>query len=312
MADLDRRLAVVAARQHSLISLADVTELGGTRSHANDRVHSGRWELVAPRVYRIAGVDWTYEAEVLGAVLAAGPGAVASHLCAARLLGLGFVKAPPELSIPRGRFHRPNGVRVHQSTDLDRCAIHARHGIPVTDPARTLLDLGRYIGPNPLHRAIEEARRAGLVTWSQVVQCLSTHARKGRHGIQRMRLVVAKRMPDDEVTDTDSELLALTLIREHGLPDPALHHRIYDGDRLVAEIDLAYPSLKLALEIDGTVHLDPEVRKKDDARDHELRRRGWTVRRIWWEIPVRQPELFLQIARQLLVDAAGGAPPPAS
>jgi hypothetical protein len=304
VSDLDRRLAAVALDQHSLISLADVRAAGGAKEHAATRVIAGRWEQVHQTVFRIAGVPWTYEAQVLGSVMAAGPGAVASHLCAARLLGLGFTTASPELSIPRGRFHRPQGARVHQSTDLDRCEVEHRHGIPLTDPARTLLDLGRYLGPVALRRAVEQARRLDLVTWSDLVHCLVTHARQGRHGIRRFREVLATGMAIDEVTDTDSELLALTLIREHGLPEPSLHHRVRDGDgELLAEIDLAYVPWKAGIEIDGRVHLDPEVRMKDDARDHALRRQGWTIRRVFSDIPVRHPQQFLQIVRALLIDA---------
>jgi hypothetical protein len=303
MVDIDRRLAAVAARQHSLVSLDDVITAGGTKSHANDRVRSGRWEPVHPGVYRIAGVPWTYEARVLGLVLAGGPGAIVSHMCAARLLGFGFPHADAEISVPRGRNRRIAGVRVHESTDLERCAVRLVDGVPVTDPARTLLDLGRYIGPQALRRAVEQARRDGLVTWTDLIRCLSVHARQGRHGIRRLRLVIATGMQCDEVTDTDSELMALTLIRESGLPEPTLHHRIYDGDQLIAELDFAYEDLLVAFEIDGTVHLDPEVRKKDDARDHELRRRGWTVRRIWYEIPIKQPGAFLRIVRDLRRDA---------
>lgn len=303
MSELDRQLAVVAARQHSLITLGDVIAAGGTKSHASDRVLTGRWEAALPGVYRLAGVPWTYEARVLGLVLYAGPGALASHMCAARLLGLGFTRAAPEISIQRGRNRRPTGLRVHESTDLDRCGVRIVDGIPVTDPARTLLDLGRYVGPQALRRAVEQARRHDLVTWTQLIQCLAAHARQGRHGIRRLRLVIASRIASDEVTDTDSELMALTLIREHGLPEPTVHHRVYDGDLLIAELDLAYEELLIALEIDGTVHLDPATRRKDDARDHELRRRGWTVRRIWYEIPVQQPSAFVQIVQALLSDA---------
>jgi hypothetical protein len=303
MLELDRQLAAVAGRQHSLITMHDVIEAGGDRHHAHRRVATGRWELVGRGVYRLAGVPWTYEARVMAAVLTSGPGAVASHLCAARLYGIGFGTAPPEVSIPRGRTHRPDDVRVHQSTDLDRCSMHVRRGIPITDPARTLLDLARYIGPRALYRAIEQARRLELVTWSRLVHTLATHARKGRHGIRRLRLVISNGMPVEEVTDTDSELIALTILREHGVPGVVLHHRIIDSDaRLVAEIDLAFPGELLGIEIDGGVHLDPEVRTKDEARDHELRRRGWTIRRIWWEVPVRRPDEFLRIVNRALAE----------
>lgn len=303
MVEVDRKLAAVAAGQHSLLTLQDVLAAGGSRKHASERVRRGRWESPHPGVYRIAGVTWSYEARVMAAVLACRPDAVASHLCAARLLGIGFAKAHPEISVPRGQNRRKVDVRVHESTDLERCTTRSVGGVPVTDPARTLLDLGRYIGSQALERAVEQARRDDLVDWPELIRCMAAHARPGRHGVQRLREVIAAGVSRIEVTDTDSELMALALIREHGLPEPTVHHRVYDDNRLIAELDLAYPDLLIDIEIDGFVHNDPDVRRRDDARDHELRRLGWTVRRIWCEVPVQQPAVFLDIVRSLRRDA---------
>jgi len=226
-------------------------------------------------------------------------GAVTSHRCAARLLGLGFTKANPELTIPRGRKHRPRAALVHESTDLDRCGVRMVNGIPVTDPNRTALDLGRYLRVPSLTRAVETARRLELVTWTSLLHTLVAHARQGRHGVTHLREVVSLGIQREGITDTDSELVALTLLREHGLR-PVLHHRVLAADgMLIAEIDLADPEQKTALEIDGAVHLRPEVRAKDDARDHRLRGMGWTVRRVWCEMPVLEPARFLAIAREL-------------
>ena len=300
MEELDRRLAAVALRNHSIVTLADVIEVGGSRAHANRRVQAGRWESRWPGVYRIAGIPWTYEATVMAAVLAAGPGAVASHLCSARLLGIGFAKAGPELSVPRGRNRRLAGLRVHESSDLDRCSTTLASGIPVTGPDRTILDLGRYIGSAALRKAAEDARRAEMVTWRSLLHTLLAHARQGRHGVRRLREVVSTGMVLDGVTDTDSELVAWTLLRERGLPEPTLHHQVRSVEgELLAEIDLAWVQRKAAIEIDGTAHQDPLVRTKDDERDHFLRSIGWTVRRIWYLMPLDQPERFVGIARRL-------------
>ncbi|MEY2418677.1 MAG: hypothetical protein QOG90_1357 [Actinomycetota bacterium] len=305
MQDIDRQLAVIASRQHSLIRLDQVVAVGGNRHHAAARVASGRWELLSPGVYRIAGTPMTYEAEVLALVFAAGDGACASHFCALRLLGIGFPHAEPEISIPRGHFHRPKGKKVHTSTDLDRCQIVERNGIPVTDPARSLLDAARKLRGVALKHAVEQARRDDLVTWHDLIACVAAHARSGRHGVRRLREVIATGAAVDEITETDSELAAVGLLIEHGFGVPRLQRKLFDDDgRLVANMDIAYDTDRVDFEIDGPVHLDPAVRLRDEARDQEVRRRfGWTVRRIWYEIPVRDPRLFLAIVRETFAEA---------
>jgi hypothetical protein len=247
-------------------------------------------------------VPWTYEARVFCAVCAAGDGAVVSHFCAARFHGFGFGTALPELSVPRGRFHRPAGVRVHTSTDLERCTIVTRACIPMTDPARTLLDIARYLGPTSFAKAVKDARRLQLVDWHDLVACLAAHARKGRHGIRLLRETIAAGAGNDGISDTDSELVALSLLREHGFPEPALQHLIWaDDGRLVAEMDIAYVDRKVNFEIDGSVHDDPVVAAKDDERDHELRTRyGWIVRRIPSHVPLHEPRRFVGIVRDTL------------
>ena len=158
MSELDSKLAAVAARQRMLITIADVHRAGGSHHHAQRRLEGGRWTTVDHGVYLIAGapLDWT--TRQLAAVLAAGRGAVASHLAAARLLELpGFASAGVEVSIPRGRRYRRSRVRTHESTDLERCTIIRRHGVPLTDPSRTILDLGRYVSADRLRRIVESA-----------------------------------------------------------------------------------------------------------------------------------------------------------
>lgn len=302
MSDIDRSLAAVALRQHSVITSADVAEAGGNRDHAEARVAAGRWIGLYESVWRLAGTPWTYEGKVFAAIKAAGPGAVASHFCAARLLDVGFATALPEISVPRGRNFRPEGITVHTSSDLDRCETVVRKLIPLTDPARTILDLGRFIKARALGNAIEEGRRLELLDWHDLVVCLANHARKGRDGITRLREAIAVGAHNNGVTDTDSELLALSLFREYGFPEPTLQHRVFAPDgRKVAEMDFAYLDKKVNFEIDGTVHLDPVQKVKDEARDHELRTvYGWTVRRIWWEIPVYKPREFVRIVRETL------------
>ena len=171
---------------------------------------------------------------------------------------------------------------MHTSTDLDRCTPTLIDGIPVTDVARTILDVGRLVGDRRLARTIEGARREGQTDWSRLISTLARHARRGRPGVARLRRVIVANAHREEITDSDLELLVIALVVESGLPEPVLHHRIFDGTRFVAEVDLAYPELRIVIELDGKVHLLPEVRERDLPRQNDLVLLGWTVLRFTW------------------------------
>jgi very-short-patch-repair endonuclease len=310
MSDLDRQLAQIAARQHSLITLDDVLAVGGDHHHVTARLHGGRWRRVAPRAYLLSGAPLTWEARALAAVRSAGPGAAVSHLAAARLHGIpGYGSAGVEISVPRGTLRRRLDARVHESTDLDRCRIVEVDGIPVTGIARTILDLGRYVGPQRLLRAIEACRRADAVSWADLIRVLATHARKGRHGIRRLRAVILAEADRTETTDSDLELLVLGLLREHGLPEPVLHHRVFDGDRFVAEVDLAYPEHRIAIECDGSIHGEDEVRERDLPRQNDLVLVGWTVLRFTWKrVRARPAAVAAEVSAAIRAATVGASP----
>jgi len=298
MSTLDHVLLPTFVRQHWLASAADVGEAGGSPAGIDYRLRTGRWQLADRGVYRLVGPPPTWRTSLLAPILAAGPGARASHFAAAALHGLsGYPEATPELTIPRGRGRRRPQLRVHTSTDLERSTLVVVDAIPVTDVARTILDLARKVGDQRLARTIENARRVGSTDWERLIGTLARHARRGRPGIRRLRRVITANAHRDEVTDSDFELLVLALLLEAGLPEPVLHHRVMDGDRFVAEVDLAYPYLRIAIELDGRVHLDEEVRERDLPRQNDLVLSGWIVLRFTWRRFQTRPESIVAEVR---------------
>jgi very-short-patch-repair endonuclease len=296
MSDVDRHIADLSATQHALISDRQADALGLTPKMRQTRVRAGRLVRVEPGVLRIAGTPVTYEATLMAAVLAAGPGAVVSHRSAAVLWQLdGFRPGRPEITIPRGAWYRPADAIVHESTDLDRAVHRRRGGLPITSPSRTLLDVALRSSDARLLTAMESARRRSLTSWRELVATLQAHARRGRPGVARMRRVIVTNIDRDEVTDSAFESLVLSLLRENGLPDPVLHHRVlrHDG-HLVAVVDLAYPGLMLAVELDGSVHLQRDVWERDRPRQNQLELLGWTVLRFSWRTLVEHPEVIVR------------------
>lgn len=98
-------------------------------------------------------------------------------------------------------------------------------------------------------------------------------------GIIRRALPIT-RVDVESPKETETRLLMLA----HGLPEPVVQHEIFDGFRLVARTDLAYPELKIAVEYEGDGHrTSKEQWRRDIQRQRELEARGWLVIRLTQE-----------------------------
>lgn len=308
MSSTDQTLVALARGQHAVFTGRQAADRGVTRKMLRSRLAAGWLTRVDKDVFHVAGTELTWEARLVAATLAGGPGTVASHRAAAALWGFeGFTKSTPEVTVPRGVRLRRANVRVHSSTDLELAGRRVRSGIEVTDPSRTVLDLARRLGDRRLLETIESARRLRLTSWSELLATLAKHARRGRPGIRRLRRVIAANIERDEVTDSNLELLMLALLREHGLPDPVLHHRLIGPDgRLIAEIDLAYPQLRLAIELDGSVHQEREVFERDRPRQNGIVLQGWTILRFTWRDVMDHPDEVVASIRAAIALAETG------
>jgi len=73
--------------------------------------------------------------------------------------------------------------------------------------------------------------------------------------------------------------LRLMLV-DHGFPLPEVNWRIRSpAGQEIYRLDLAWPSVRIAVEYDGyATHADRE--EEDEARDADLRRRGWIILRV--------------------------------
>src|SRR3954469_1081855 len=101
----------------------------------------------------------------MAAVLACGSGAVLSHAAADALWDLRASEATIiDVTVPgSGGRRRRKGLRLHRARSLDgRTTI--KDGIPVTTPARTILDLAARLDRRALERATTRAARPSTTT----------------------------------------------------------------------------------------------------------------------------------------------------
>jgi Transcriptional regulator, AbiEi antitoxin len=248
MQDLDRRVAVLAQAQHGHFTSGQLDALGAQRRARRHRVDVGRWERVHPGVFRLGGVPLTWESRVMAGCLTV-DGSVSSHLTAAHLWGLeGFGPVGiVDVTVPRhARPRRRAGVRYHESLVFELCGATTRFAIPVTGPARTVLDVCASVDDD--YRALpalDEVRRRSLASWDELWECLILHACRGRNGIARFRRILDRRW-GRSVPHNQFARLAERLFEDAGLPEPVHEHEVIVGGHRY-RVDLAYPDLKIAI-----------------------------------------------------------------
>jgi hypothetical protein len=286
MAVLNATVSRHARRRHGVLTGAELIDLGCTRHQIRCAVDRGELDRRHPGVFRVAAVPVTWEQGVLVATLAGGPHALASHRSAARLWGLdGSTKGRPEIVTPRHlRSWAPDLGRIHESTDLHLAEPTELLRIPCTGIVRTRVDLGAVTPFERVHQAVDDAVRRGLCTWDDLLHALAMHSRRGRRGVGPLRAVLeesyGKRVPDSHFNR-----LALRLLVASGLPKPMVEHEVRTPAGLfIARVDLAYPDLRIAIELDGREHhLTARAFESDRARQNHLELDGWIVLRYTWQ-----------------------------
>lgn len=228
-------------------------------------------------------------------LLAAGPGAVASHRAAAWLWGLTALFVL-EITVPLNRCVRLPGVIVHRCTDLDRTGMTVRRRVPTTDPMRTLVDLGAVQPLRAVSDALEQGVAARLMSVAAVERSLHLVARRGRRGAGTIRRVLDDRALGADAPDSVLEPRMARLLLEHGLPPAAFQHWVRVKGRRY-RLDFAYPTVKLAIEVKGwNHHSSPGAMDADFEREALITADGWTILSFSWLAVVRRPG---QVAAQI-------------
>jgi len=270
----DLRIGEIAKRQHGVVSLRQLEEVGLSRYAVAKRVNRGRLHRVHQSVYAVGHGAPSHRARFMAAVLACGNGAVISHVSAAVLWELlKPIDGPVHVSIPTtsGRKSRA-GIRLHRCPSLStpaqpsssptylnqeggrgggRRTTH-RHRIPVTTVPRTIQDLQRtqLLPSHLLRRATRQAELKG----------------HHLHGLESDR------------TRSDLESLFLAVIHPHRahIPPPEVNVKLGRWT-----VDFLWRRQRLVVETDfWTYHRGSVAFHADHARDLDLRSAGYAVLRF--------------------------------
>lgn len=284
------RITPVAEQQLGLVARFQMLDRGVAPSTVDSLLEAGRLVPAARAVYRIPGSPDTSWSRLLAMVLACGPGALLSHRSAAWMWELADAPARHEVSVPRTRRLRARNLVVHESSDLDLAAPGLVHGIPVTGVGRTILDCATHPTVD-VELLIDAARRVHHISRTLLPHVVVTHARSGRRGINRMRDLLEV----DEMPHSDFERLVWRWLEANDVTGWVRHHCTVAPGHGAVEIDIAWPDLRIALELEGGDHVDRAgVHDNDTGRQNALVLDGWIVLRATYRRWLRHSDAVLR------------------
>ncbi|MFF8572737.1 type IV toxin-antitoxin system AbiEi family antitoxin domain-containing protein [Streptomyces sp. NPDC015408] len=221
----------VAADQWGLVTAAQAKTLGVSGVQLMRLTEAGLLESVGRGVYALPAVGMPQHLEVKVAWLRLQPGVpawerplggrdsgVVSHASACQLHDLGDIPAPEaEISVPRRRTTTEPFVRL-RTAPVDAADITVVDGLPVTTPARTIVDLlhakadGGHIGG-----VIVDAERRDLLDLDALAEAVQPYARKyglsaaatGHDLIEHLADQAGRSLHSQEVARAGEDALAL-------------------------------------------------------------------------------------------------------
>ncbi|HET7051917.1 MAG TPA: type IV toxin-antitoxin system AbiEi family antitoxin domain-containing protein [Solirubrobacteraceae bacterium] len=272
----DRPIAQIASGQRALITRRQLSGLGVTRGAVEHALSRGRVHRMHRGVYALVPSPALPPlARELAAVLACGDGTLLSHHSAAAVWGIRpFLDGDVDVTVVgRDPGTRRAGIRVHRTAQLDPRDTRRHQQIPITSPARALLDIAPEVSGRSLEWALDQALVKRLTTRAQIKAVLAAYPH--RPGAPRLSALLDSDRPTSLTSSTPEERL-FRQMRKGNLPIPEVNARVgnYTADFL-------WRAHKVILEIDGyQYHHTRAAFERDHRRDAEHQREDFLVIRV--------------------------------
>lgn len=291
------RIAGLAVAQHGVASRSQLRELGLSEGAIESGVRLGRLHRVHQGVYAVGYPGLTQQGRLMAATLASGPRAVLSHCCAAGLWRMYEDRSLTvvHVTLPYGAHgHSRSGIALHRSRSLPEAETTHRGAIPLTTPARTLMDLAASLSSRALERAVDEADRLGLAGHAELQAVAQAH--RGHHGAARLATVLVSHQVGSTLTRSELEETFLAICRSHNLPQPQLNVRIARYT-----VDFLWAHEMLIVETDGyETHRLRRTFESDRERDARLTVLGYRTLRFTYRQVAGQPLVVANLVRSAL------------
>jgi very-short-patch-repair endonuclease len=302
MGALNRPVLDWTANHHTVISSADLSRLGVTRSQQRRLVADGLLDRVLDGAYRFPGSPHDELARCVsacarpGGLIVAGP--TAGRISGFRRMprdGFVYVIAPPASNPSVEAWLRP-----YRTAMIDPLHVVERpDGIRLTTPPRTAVDLTRYLSDTDLRSVIDQIESEGMGTSQAMWQVATDLATPGRPWAKRFLRILDQR-PQQGVPESHWESRVVAALVERGIrdlhPQRSLAVPGWGNIRLDASVD----RIRWGVEVDVyPTHFTEEGGSRDRERDVACDAIGWRVSRV--ARPALQKDFDLAIDRLMMV-----------
>jgi hypothetical protein len=293
----DERIAAVAGRQRGKISRGQLRALGVGTGPIHRRAVGGLLHREHRGVYAVGHTAPAPLAAETAALLACGEHAALSHHSAALLWkliphGVGSI----HVTICGRHGAQPEGVRVHRTNRLTRGEVRIEQGLPVTSPARTVIDVATDLDEQTFWWAVNEARVQRLVTERELEAAAA--AARGSRGAPILAALL-KSQKEPAITRSDAEKRFLWLIRAAQLPTPRANVRLHGSSA-----DAYWPDLGVVLEVQSHKFHSSRTAVENDARKcAKFTAAGLIVVYVTWRQMFDEPYAVVARVAQALAHA---------
>jgi hypothetical protein len=243
-------------------------------------------------------------------VLAAGPGAAASHRTAAALLGVpGFARNRIEVVRPwkRGREGRPGWL--HESTHLPPHHLTVIDGIPCLRLDRTLFDLCGVLFVERAKATLKSCLSRKLTTYGRLEKVFFETARRGRKGSAFMRAFLDN-YDEKVVTESELEDMVEAVLASGGIAGFRRQVNLGNDEKFIGRRDWKHETAPVVIEAHSEeFHTDWAVQVADYYKSLESSAIGVRTIPVTFRILVDHPEVFVaavkaELAQFSLVEQA--------
>lgn len=269
----EREVARLAQLQHDCVHRQQLIAAQIGRHAIANRLRTQRLTSLHRDVYLVGRGQSGLMTRAMALVLHFSGDGVVSHVVAGYIWQM--IESEPQdidLTLVGCSAHPLPGVRIHRVTTLEPRDVRWRRDLPVTSPARTVVDLAGVVDVFELENVLAVCWAEKLAAVKEIREAMERAPRSP--GIGTLRRLLDQ--GGFARTRSYYERKVLKMLAQAGLPRPLTNHKVVGH-----EVDMVWHDKRLALEFDSRkFHGDRRAFERDRRRDQDLVAAGFRVIRV--------------------------------